>query len=108
VSGSVKDARLFDHSDESGLTEYFYYDPETQGFAIETRQDVSAILDVNKEAEKHFTGKNFGDGWARVASIPMVIYMDLKRQGIADDPVRLRKWLNDRDNMAFRTRGGKV
>jgi len=43
-----------------------------------------------------------------VASIPLSIYYDLKRQGIVDDPVRLKRWLNDSDNKYFRTRGGVV
>jgi hypothetical protein len=45
---------------------------------------------------------------SRVASIPLSVYYDLKRRGIADDPVALRKWLNDGDNRVFRTREGTV
>jgi len=43
-----------------------------------------------------------------VASIPLNLYYDLKRQGIVDDPARFKKWLNDSDNRFFRTRGGRV
>jgi hypothetical protein len=34
--------------------------------------------------------------------------MDLKQKGIVNDPKRLRKWLNDRDNALFRTKLGRV
>ena len=42
----------------------------------------------------------------KVASIPLSVYYDLKRRGIADDPVALKKWMNDSDNQVFRTRQG--
>jgi len=45
---------------------------------------------------------------ARVASIPLNVYYDLKRRGIADDPKAMKKWLNDPDNRVFRTREGTV
>ena len=50
-------------------------------------------------------------GWGegqRVASIPAVIWEDLIRRGIAGDKKKLKAWLNDPDNRAFRTRLGKV
>jgi hypothetical protein len=34
--------------------------------------------------------------------------MELKQQGIIDDPKALRRWLNDPDNRYFRTRPGRV
>jgi hypothetical protein len=45
---------------------------------------------------------------AKVASIPLSVYYELKRQGIADDPKALRKWLNQSENRAFRTREGTL
>lgn len=43
-----------------------------------------------------------------VASLPLVIYNDLKRRGILDDPKAFSRWLNDPDNSVFRTGGGRV
>jgi hypothetical protein len=43
-----------------------------------------------------------------VATLPLSVYYQLKREGIADDPKRLAKWMNDPDNRAFRTRGGRL
>ena len=43
-----------------------------------------------------------------VASIPMVLYMQLHKEGIVQDEERLRAWINDSDNSAFRTRPGKI
>lgn len=44
----------------------------------------------------------------RVAEIPLVVVHDLMRRGIWRDEKKMRQWLNDRDNRAFRTSGGRV
>jgi len=75
---------------------------------ISETQDVTNIIEMNKrsanEIDKH---QPYGE-WSKVASIPLNLYYDLKRQGIVDDPARFKKWLNDPDNRFFRTRGGRV
>jgi hypothetical protein len=43
-----------------------------------------------------------------VASIPESIYFKLKAEGKLDDPVYMKKWLNDPDNRFFRVRPGQV
>jgi hypothetical protein len=112
MSGNVADPRLFDHDPFSGHTEYFHYDPETDGFSIETQQDVEYIIETNK-ALSNDAPTRFGE-LTRVASIPSVVVMQLAAQGILSsagailDADRFRLWLNDRDNRAFRTRTGKV
>ena len=116
MSGNVKDARLFDHDAQSGITEYFHYDPDTDGFAIESRQDVTALVETNKalwnDTEK---STRYGDGiGGRVASIPNVVLMELSKQGIVSasgvilDEKRMKRWLNDSSNRCFRTRPGTV
>ena len=76
-------------------------------YVVETVQETEAILDANKRA-LNSSEKKWGENMNRVASIPLSVYYDLKRKGIADDPARLKKWLNDRDNSAFRTKGGTL
>src|SRR5262245_58446204 len=44
----------------------------------------------------------------RVAVIPMVVVNRLMNEGIWGNDERMRRWLNDRDNRAFRTSGGRV
>ena len=106
--------RLFDHDEFSGITEWYMYDDETDGFIIESVQDVEPLVELNKslynDTEKH---TKYGE-WTRIASIPPVIVMELAKQGILSpagailDDKRYRKWLNDSDNRCFRTRAGKV
>ena len=76
-------------------------------YVVETVQETEAILNANKRA-LNGSEKGWGENMNRVASIPLSVYYDLKRKGIADDPARLKKWLNDRDNSAFRTKGGTL
>jgi hypothetical protein len=46
--------------------------------------------------------------WTRVASIPLVVWEEWKKEGDVRDPNFLRKKLNDRDNLYFRTRPGRI
>lgn len=115
MSGSVADARLFDHDALTGITEYFHFDADTGGFTIQTQQDVEPLLDINRalwnESER---SSRYADGMHRIASTPNVIIMELAKQGILSpsgailDDTRYRRWLNDSSNRLFRTRTGKV
>ena len=73
---------------------------------LRKEQDVTGIVEMNK-ADFNDAPARWGDG-KRVASIPMAIYWELKRTGVADDQAALRRWLNDPDNRHFRTRPGVV
>jgi len=98
--------RLFSHDEATGITKYWHVTGEGQ-FVVETVQRADAILDANKRAFND-AGERWGEKMNRVASIPLSVYYDLKRKGIADDPDRMKKWMNDLDNRAFRTRGGTL
>ncbi len=82
-------------------------------YAIETVQDVSQTVAVNKEDYKDNAGTRFSQFQNHVARIPTAIYYALMRRGIIDerkDPegVRLKAWLNDPDHRAWRTRPGRI
>lgn len=112
MAQSITDKRFFDVNPLSGATEWFHYDPATDGFVIETVQDVEPLIEVNK-ALANDTPLRWGE-WDLVAQIPSVIVMELAKQGIMSpagvilDEVRMKRWLNDRDNLAFRARHGRV
>lgn len=113
MAGDVRDRRLFDYDAFAGVTEYFHYDPETKGFSIETVQDVEPLIEVAKavsnDAATHWRGDLH-----HVASLPPVIVMKLMKEGILAGPgkildeARFKRFLNDRDNRAFRTKPGVV
>lgn len=80
------------------------------GIVIEHRQDAQDIIDTNKQIYNEFDerARFKGEHFHRVASLPLVVYFQLKRDGILDDQRRLKKWLNDPDNKYFRTRPGRI
>ena len=102
------DKRLLDVDPFLGITEYFYYDPDTDKCVIQQVQDTTVITEQNKnllaQSSKH---DKWGD-MAKVASIPMAIWADLNAKGITKDKAAFRKWLNDPENRFFRTREGQV
>ena len=104
--------RLLGHDPDSGITEYYHFDPETQGFLTETRQDITQIIELNKAVVNDNTGWK-GD-LHHVAHIPLSILMQLAQQGIVSvagqilDDKRYRAWLNDPANDAFRVKRGRI
>lgn len=100
--------RLFDVDPLTGATQYFHYDEMTDETVIETVQDLEPLFDFNAATYNSIDEKaKWGDGKV-VARLPLNIYMDLKQRGILDDQRKFRQWLNDRDNLKFRTRPGRV
>lgn len=93
-------------SPELGIRRYFHWDDSNNTFLIETEQDVEPILATNRQ-EFNEAPDRWGE-WTRVASIPLSIYYDLKKKGIADDDAAMKKWLSDPDNRFFRTRPGRL
>jgi|ERR1019366_4990958 hypothetical protein len=107
MSGNLADERVFDHDPTTGISEFFLFNPEDDSFTIRTQQDnESQILEINAEIRKDRTGR-FGE-WDHIAHIPAVVYAQLKRDGVADDPARLKRWLNASENRMFRVREGRV
>jgi hypothetical protein len=98
------DSRVLDHNAETGITTYHHFDPITELSHLESVQDVTSIVEANKALASHTPGKE----WRHTAQIPLVIYYELKRKGITDDPVAFAKWLDDRDNQVFRIWKGKL
>lgn len=105
--------RLLGHDTLTGVTEWFHMNDDDDTFTVETTQDATDIVELNKFQASHFSSgrDSWGDGFdhrTKVASIPLNVYMDLKKRGILRDPVAFKRWLNDGDNAAFRTRPGTI
>jgi hypothetical protein len=86
------------------------------GIVIQTRQDVSDIVEQNKkeynlyDERARWSDQLFGN---KVASIPLTVIDDLNKAGIMRgyavlDDKRFASWLNDPMNRAWRTRTGVV
>ena len=86
---------------------------------IEQKQDISAIIEHNKALynqsmdRKGWDGNNAFAPQNKVASIPLVVFAELEKQGITRgfqvlDMDRFKAFLNNPDNQVFRTRMGRV
>lgn len=99
--------RLFGYDPATRKYEWFSYDDSNDTFTIRTEQDIETILELNRES-RNATGEGWKGEFHHVASIPNTVLAELKEKGILDDEKAFSKWLNDRDNLPFRTRMGRV
>jgi hypothetical protein len=102
--------RVLDYDPATGITQWFHFDEITGDIGLETKQDVTAIIEGTKgefnPVEERAPWK--GDVH-KVASIPMSIYNELmKITNNGKDQKAFSKWMNDPDNRVFRTRPGRV
>jgi hypothetical protein len=77
----MSEKRLFSKDEEQGITRYFHFDDETGQATIQTQQDVTAIIEENKQEYAQVDERARWGEWSRVASIPMSIYFQLKAEG---------------------------
>jgi hypothetical protein len=104
--------RLFSESPEHFIRRIQHEHADGSG-AIETFQDITQTVEENEHNYRERSGSRWKHFQNHVASIPTSIYYKLMRDGIIDDindpdMVRLKAWLNDTDNQAFRTRDGRL
>lgn len=102
------DTRLIDTDPLTGTRTLYHYDPATEQFHYEDVQDVSALVEDNRRVHNDATDKNWKGDMHMVARLPMQIWFKLKKEGKLNDPKAMRRWLNDPDNAAFRTRPGRI
>ncbi len=100
--------RLFELDPVTGLKTMYH--PEADGgFTLETTQDVEQVMEANKILHADTDERTpYGERLTKVASIPLVIWEAWGREGDLTDPAFLRKKLNDRENLYFRTRPGRI
>lgn len=95
-------AELIDYDPITGLHTYIEFDEvHPTKFHVHHRQDVQAILERNKELQKHSDYKKDGikNGMQHVASIPVIWQQHLLSKGIdilkREDWPKLRQLLSD-------------
>lgn len=98
--------QLYDVDLLGGFRRYAHLD-HAGNLTHETKQDVTEIVDGNRAMYRGHPGGWKGD-MHRVARIPLSIYWKLYQEGVIQDDEKFRRWLNDPENAAFRTRPGKV
>lgn len=102
------DNKIFDVNPELGITRTWHYNDETDEATIQTQQDVTAIVEENKNEFNQVDERAKWGEFSRVASIPLSLYYELKKEGKLEDQAYMKRWLNDPENRHFRTRPGEV
>ena len=89
----------------NGVERTLILDDASDVFHVQHSQDVEPILDsIARDREiMPNTGQN-----KLTHRIPTVIYEELQRQGIADDPDLFRIWLNSSDASEWRIWKGRL
>ena len=101
--------KLFDINPLTGTRKMWHYDAEKDEATIETIIDATQVVEANKNRFNSFDEKaNWKGDKHHVASIPMALFYQMKAEGKLDDQAYMKRWLNDPDNRAFRTRPGEV
>ena len=78
----MSDPIVLSHDADTGITDYFHVLEDGKEWAVESRQDISGLVEVNHELQKLDDGK-WGDGRC-VASIPLTVLENLQRMGMID------------------------
>ena len=75
---------LFDHNAETGLTEWFDYDPINDQVRITASQDVTAFLDHMQAVrnDPSISENGMKEEWWHYASIPEVVEIALRNKGL--------------------------
>ncbi|MCZ7931083.1 hypothetical protein O9X90_02065 [Agrobacterium leguminum] len=66
---------------------------------------LQAVLDENASVAAEFSRNTQLSNLERVANIPIGLYYEWSKEGIIDDPERLKRRLNDADFAKVRTNG---
>ena len=86
----------------TGTLQKMHITPD-QRLIFETTCDIDAIAE-RARAEMNETSRTQKSGdMVKVASLPMMVYLDLKERGILDDRPAMRKWLASDEARPFRT-----
>jgi hypothetical protein len=87
-----------------GAGRYSVYHEANGKNYIETRQKVDHIVKAAEILAEQPPGKDF----RHVGFIPDTVLNQWMIDGTFNDPERIRRWLNDPENRAFRTWQGRV
>jgi hypothetical protein len=89
----------------NGVSRTMILDDDSEVFHVEHRQDVEPILDSIKRDQEIMPQS--GDN-KLAARIPTIIYEELQRAGIADDPDLFKAWLNSPEAEPWRVWRGRL
>ncbi|MDF1769837.1 hypothetical protein [Maricaulis sp.] len=87
-------------------SELITHDDEPDKVHVAWEQRVDHIVDENQQMEEMHS--QAGADMRLAARVPLKVWMHLQEIGIANDPVALKRWLNDPDNRKHRVWKGNI
>jgi len=94
--------RIIDHDPITNITSYWHDDGAGQ-YTTWEEQEVKPLLEQNQSIRR---GTKRRDRWGAgkyVAEIPNIVLMQLRKDGILNDPKAFLKWLDQPENLPFKT-----
>ena len=101
----VKELEIAQHL--NGINYETSYEDGGKRIVVKKTQDIQSILEQNTR-DRNDSVSSHGRDMIKVATIPNIEVERLMKEGIWQDKKRLKAWLNDPDNRAFRTNTGKI
>lgn len=93
---------LLSHDSLTGTTQKMHITPD-QRLVFETKAELGNLPEINA-AQMNETSRTQRSGdMVKVASLPMMVYLDLKQKGILDDKAAMKRWLNSEEARPYRT-----
>lgn len=75
-----------------------------QKLIFEQTTDVQQLGDLNQSIRNEISKNDpTPDGMVKVASLPMMVYLDLRKRGILGDKIALKRWLQTDEARPYRT-----
>lgn len=86
----------------TGTMQKMHVTPD-QRLVFETTCDLGRLPDYNAEQRNAVSNNEKLGDMVKVASLPMMVYLDLVQRGILNDRTEMRKWLASDEAFAYRT-----
>ena len=86
----------------TGTSQKMHITPD-QRLVFETKTDISDLADQNKEIMNSVSRTSRSGDMVKVASLPMLVYVDLMKRGILRDKAAMKKWLQSEEARPYRT-----
>lgn len=74
-----------------------------QKLVFETSCEIGGLAEYNKAQMDETSRTQRSGDMVKVASLPMMVYLDLQQKGILRDKAAMRKWLASEEARPFRT-----
>lgn len=103
----AEDKSGFDYNPQARIMRQVVLDDDQpEKLFLPWEQDVTELVDENHALEEAHS--RHGADLRLAARIPIAEYLDLQRQGITQDPVAFKRWLNDPDRRKYRVWKGQL